>query len=50
MLPITNSDEGIPALPTACIPGACRRVPGDGRELVEHFLNPDGIVVAEVND
>ena len=37
-------------LPTARVADACRRVPGYGYYFIEGFLNPDRMVVVEVND
>jgi hypothetical protein len=40
----------ISALPTSGVADAGGRVPRDGYDLVEHFLNPYGIVLIEMHD
>ena len=43
-------DEGRARLPASRVSNAGRRIPGNGDDLVESFLNPDGVMVGEMND
>src|SRR5579862_4556584 len=50
MRSITNPNGQMLASPTVGVADTGRGVPGYGHEFIEHFLNPDGIVVVEVNN
>jgi hypothetical protein len=49
MCSITNRN-GKAASPTAGVSDAGRGVPGYGHDLIEHLLNPDRMVLVEVDD